>query len=72
MTRTLPMFPLSTVLFPHAALPLHVFEARYRRLMADCLAGDGSFGVVLIARGPEVGRRATNGSTWARSPGSPT
>jgi Lon protease-like protein len=49
------MFPLSTVLFPHALLPLHVFELRYRRLMADCLADDGSFGVVLIARGPEVG-----------------
>ena len=55
MTRTLPMFPLSTVLFPHAPLPLHVFEPRYRRLMADCLDDDGSFGVVLIARGPEVG-----------------
>ena len=55
MTRTLPMFPLSTVLFPHAPLPLHVFESRYRRLMADCLDDDGSFGVVLIARGPEVG-----------------
>jgi uncharacterized protein len=49
------MFPLSTVLFPHASLPLHVFEERYRSLMADCLAGDGEFGVVLISRGSEVG-----------------
>jgi Lon protease-like protein len=49
------MFPLSTVLFPLAGLPLHVFEQRYRSLMADCLAGDGEFGVVLIARGSEVG-----------------
>jgi uncharacterized protein len=49
------MFPLSTVLFPSAGLPLHVFEPRYRALMADCLAGDGEFGVVLIARGSEVG-----------------
>ncbi len=49
------MFPLSTVLFPHARLPLHVFEPRYRALVADCLAGDGRFGVVLIARGSEVG-----------------
>jgi Lon protease-like protein len=49
------MFPLSTVLFPHARMPLHVFEPRYRRLVADCLAGDGRFGVVLIARGSEVG-----------------
>jgi Lon protease-like protein len=49
------MFPLSTVLFPHASLPLHVFEERYQALMADCLAGDGEFGVVLISRGSEVG-----------------
>jgi uncharacterized protein len=49
------MFPLSTVLFPHASLPLHVFEERYRALMADCMAGEGEFGVVLIARGSEVG-----------------
>jgi hypothetical protein len=54
-TRTLGMFPLSTVLFPHACLPLHVFETRYRALMADCRAQDGEFGVVLIARGSEVG-----------------
>jgi Lon protease-like protein len=49
------MFPLSAVLFPGAELPLHVFEPRYRELTDDCLAGDGEFGVVLIARGPEVG-----------------
>ncbi len=49
------MFPLSTVLFPLGGLPLHVFEDRYRALMADCLDGDGEFGVVLIARGSEVG-----------------
>ncbi len=51
----LPMFPLSAVLFPHASLPLHVFEARYRALMRDCLAADRRFGVVLIERGSEVG-----------------
>ncbi|HUY66764.1 MAG TPA: LON peptidase substrate-binding domain-containing protein [Acidimicrobiales bacterium] len=55
MTRALGMFPLSTVLFPHAGLPLYVFEARYRALMADCLGRAGDFGVVLIARGSEVG-----------------
>ncbi len=49
------MFPLSTVLFPRSVLPLHVFEPRYRALVADCLAGSGEFGVVLIARGSEVG-----------------
>lgn len=49
------MFPLGTVLVPHAILPLHVFEPRYRVLMFDCLRGDGEFGVVLIERGSEVG-----------------
>jgi uncharacterized protein len=49
------MFPLSSVLFPYAPLALHVFEPRYRSLVADCLAGDGRFGVVLITRGSEVG-----------------
>jgi Lon protease-like protein len=49
------MFPLGTVLVPGMVLPLHVFEDRYRRLVRDCLAGAGEFGVVLIERGSEVG-----------------
>jgi uncharacterized protein len=49
------MFPLGTVLFPNAPLPLHVFEPRYRALTETCLRGDGRFGVVLIERGREVG-----------------
>jgi uncharacterized protein len=49
------MFPLSTVLFPGASMPLHVFEPRYRTLMRTCLDGDHRFGVVLIERGSEVG-----------------
>jgi Lon protease-like protein len=48
------MFPLGTVLFPNAPLPLHVFEPRYRALAETCLRGDGRFGVVLIERGREV------------------
>lgn len=55
MARTLPMFPLGSVLFPHMVLPLHVFEPRYRVLLHDVLDGDGEFGVVLITRGHEVG-----------------
>jgi len=51
------MFPLGTVLLPGVALPLHVFEPRYRALMRACLRPDSSpeFGVVLIERGSEVG-----------------
>jgi uncharacterized protein len=51
----LPMFPLGQVLFPHAGLPLHIFEPRYRVLMFDCLRSEPEFGVVLIERGVEVG-----------------
>src|SRR3954452_6160856 len=52
----MPMFPLGSVLLPGAVLPLHVFEPRYRALVADCLAADEhEFGVVLIDRGQEVG-----------------
>ena len=52
---TLPMFPLGSVLVPHAPLGLHVFEPRYRLMTQRCLAGDREFGVVLIDRGHEVG-----------------
>lgn len=55
MSELLPMFPLQTVLFPGVALPLHVFEPRYRALTRHCLDGDSRFGVVLIERGSEVG-----------------
>lgn len=48
---TLPLFPLPLVLFPGAALPLHVFEQRYRRMLADCLDGDGRFGIVFLPAG---------------------
>ncbi|MFT4043056.1 MAG: LON peptidase substrate-binding domain-containing protein [Gordonia sp. (in: high G+C Gram-positive bacteria)] len=49
------MFPLGTALLPGEPLPLRIFEPRYRQLLADCLDGDRRFGVVLIARGSEVG-----------------
>ncbi len=51
----LPMFPLGTVLFPGAVLPLHVFEPRYRALTGWCLEHDSPLGIVLIERGSEVG-----------------
>lgn len=42
----LPLFPLNLVLFPGTPLPLHIFEPRYRQMLADCLIGDRRFGVV--------------------------
>lgn len=54
----IPLFPLKTVLFPTQALPLNIFEERYKQMMAACLEGDSSFGVVLIKSGEEVGEPA--------------
>jgi Lon protease-like protein len=55
-TSVAPMFPLGTVLVPGMVLPLHVFEPRYRALVDDSRKQhDGTFGVVLIERGSEVG-----------------
>jgi Lon protease-like protein len=51
----LPLFPLHTVLCPGIALPLHIFEERYRRLIGQCLDREEPFGVVLIRKGREVG-----------------
>lgn len=45
MSSRLPLFPLKLVLFPGEPLPLHIFEPRYRQLLADCLAGDKRFGI---------------------------
>ena len=54
----LPLFPLNTVLFPGAELPLHIFEPRYRLMISRCVDEERPFGVVLIRSGPEVGGTA--------------
>ncbi len=41
----LPLFPLPLVLFPGVPLPLHIFEDRYRRMLADVRAGNNMFGL---------------------------
>lgn len=59
MPSQLPLFPLGTVLFPGLVMPLHVFEPRYRVLVAALMAlPEGAlreFGVVAIRSGREVG-----------------
>jgi Lon protease-like protein len=48
------LFPLpNLVLFPHAVQPLHIFEPRYRQLMADCLADDRLMALALLRPGWE-------------------
>lgn len=53
--RRLPLFPLNTVLFPNASLPLQIFEERYKLMLRECMESDNRFGVALIREGPEVG-----------------
>jgi Lon protease-like protein len=49
MTLRIPIFPLpGVVFFPETALPLHIFEPRYREMLADALAGDRILGVQLL------------------------
>ena len=53
----LPLFPLTTVLFPGMRLPLHIFEQRYQKLVADLLEQPEprQFGVIAIRKGRETG-----------------
>jgi Lon protease-like protein len=63
VSEVIPLFPLSTPLFPGIVLPLEIFEPRYRRLVADLSALPAAsdrrmFGVVAIRQGWEVERVA--------------
>jgi Lon protease-like protein len=54
MSDLLPLFPLpNVVLFPNVFLPLHIFEARYREMVSDAIAGDRMIGMVLLRPGWE-------------------
>lgn len=57
MSTKLPLFPLGSVLYPGLVLPLHIFEDRYRQLVADLLERPEprQFGVVAIRYGRETG-----------------
>ncbi|HEY3961830.1 MAG TPA: LON peptidase substrate-binding domain-containing protein [Gaiellaceae bacterium] len=55
------LFPLPLVLMPTERLPLHIFEERYKELIAECLESDDDFGLVLATGDGavhEVGTRA--------------
>lgn len=52
---SLPLFPLSSVLFPGFQVQLHIFEERYRVMIRACIENNTPFGVVLIQEGQEVG-----------------
>jgi Lon protease-like protein len=56
----LPLFPLHVVLFPGRQLPLHLFELRYRQMLADCRRSENRFGVVAIRSGRAEEARDTD------------
>ena len=50
----IPLFPLpTTVFYPNTSLPLHIFEPRYRAMVADALQGKGEIGMILLKSGWE-------------------
>jgi len=54
--RRIPLFPLpEVVLLPGTLLPLHIFEPRYRAMVADALSGDRTIGMAMIKPGWETG-----------------
>ena len=53
--RTLPLFPLGTVLFPGGPLALRIFEPRYVDMVGRCMRQSTGFGVVLLIEGREAG-----------------
>ena len=50
----LPIFPLPLVLFPGVPQLLHIFEPRYRQMLADCMDGDRRFGVSMVEPDPDA------------------
>lgn len=58
MASSLPIFPLSTVLFPGGVLSLKIFEQRYLEMTKACLRDGTPFGVCRIREGAEVGAPA--------------
>ena len=55
LPSSIPLFPLpNVVLFPNVFLPLHIFEPRYRKMIADALEGDRIIGMVLLRPGYEA------------------
>ena len=73
MSRRIPLFPLpGVVLLPGTLLPLHIFEPRYRAMVADALAGSRTIGMAMLKAGweiadenPAIHAIGGPGTTWA-------
>ncbi len=49
LVNEFPLFPLGLVALPQEAIPLHIFEERYKTMMNECLRGEREFGIVWLA-----------------------
>jgi uncharacterized protein len=59
LNHRIPLFPLpDVVLLPGTMLPLHVFEARYRAMVTDALAGERTIGMTMLAAGADAAEAA--------------
>ena len=47
--ESFPLFPLGLVLLPHERIPLHIFEARYRTMIGECLDHEAEFGIIWLS-----------------------
>ncbi|MEM1054124.1 MAG: LON peptidase substrate-binding domain-containing protein [Bacteroidota bacterium] len=63
MPDRLPLFPLGLVLLPGEPVPLHIFEPRYREMVARCLDEDLAFGIVHAS---ESGLARVGTTAWIR------
>jgi hypothetical protein len=59
MNRLLPLFPLQLVAFPGSAIPLHIFEDRYKEMVGEAEARSSEFGIVLAKDGGIVNAGCT-------------
>jgi Lon protease-like protein len=59
MARLLPLFPLQLVAFPGSAIPLHIFEERYKEMVGEAEADGTEFGIVLAKEGGVVNAGCT-------------
>jgi Lon protease-like protein len=57
--KLLPLFPLQLVVFPGSAIPLHIFEERYREMVGEAAAAGTEFGIVLAKDGGIVNSGCT-------------
>ena len=49
LVRHFPLFPLGLVALPSEVVPLHIFEERYKAMIARCLEEESEFGIVWLA-----------------------